>query len=135
MKQLEYLYFNIYNHYSKRSFYPDDSFVRLVTIYILSLSAGGWVLLLEASFLRLVRHVWFTTQSGAMMFAVTVYLVIGCMFHWIFIVNGHDQKILSKFAHSNSRNSNKKTGLILSAIIAVAPYILLASLKIFFPRS
>jgi hypothetical protein len=134
MKQLEYLYFNIYTHCSKRSFYPGDLYVRLRTMYLLCLSAGGWILLLQASFLRLIRHSWFSSQSSAMMFAMSVYLVIGFIFHRIFIVNEHDQKIFNKYAQSWDSNPNKKRDLLLSVLVTVIPYLLLLSLKLFFSR-
>ena len=135
MKPLEYLYFNIYTHYSRRSYFTSDLFIRLQTMYMLCLSAGGWVLLLQAIYLRLVRHVWFTTQSGAMLFATSVYLIIGLLFYRIFIVNEHDQKILDKYARTRNSNTNKKRDLFLSVFIAIVPYIFLASLKMLFMRS
>lgn len=135
MKQLEYLYFNIYNHYNKRSYYPDGLFVRLLTMYLLSLSAGGWILLVQAGFLRFVRQAWFTSPQAAMLFAVSVYLVVGLMFYRIFIVNEHDQKIVNKYADAWNRNPNKKRDLLISALIAIVPYVILLTIKMMFAKS
>lgn len=134
MKRLEYIYFNIYNHCIKRSYYPGELFVRLQTMYLLCLSAGGWVLLLQTSFLRFVRRVWFTSHPNAMLFSITIYLIFGLLFHYIFIVKEHDQKIFDKYAQDWDRNPNKKRDLLLSVLVTVAPYLIMASLKLFFPR-
>ena len=134
MKQLEYLYFNIYFFISKRSYFPDDLFVRLQAMYLLCFSAGGWILFLQAGFLRFVRHSWYASQSGAMLFAMTVYLGIALLFHRIFIVNEHDQKIFNKFVQDWDQNPNKKRDLLLSALVTALPYILMFSLKMIFPR-
>jgi hypothetical protein len=134
VKQLEYLYFTIYHHYSRRSYFPDDLTVRLQAMYILSLSAGGWILFLQASYLRLVRQVWFSSSSTAMMFAISVYLIIAALFHRIFIVQEYDQRIFNKYAGDWEQNPNKKRDLLICLLVAAVPYLLLISLKLFFPR-
>ena len=53
MKQFEYLYFAIYTHYSKRSYFPDHPAVRLQAMFLLSISVGGWILLGQATYLQL----------------------------------------------------------------------------------
>lgn len=102
---------------------------------ILALSAGGWILFLQASYLRFVRQVWFSSSSNAMMFAMTVYLLITGIFHQIFIVKEYDQEIFNKFSRTWARNPNKKRDLILCLLVAAVPYVLLISLKVFFPRT
>jgi hypothetical protein len=104
-------------------------------MYLICLSAGGWVLLLQAGFLRLVRNAWFSSQEGALLFAITVYMVIGLLFYRIFIVNEYDQKIFDKHSNSWANNPNKKRDLLISVLVAAVPYILLFSLKMIFPRS
>lgn len=134
MKQLEYLYFNIYNHYSRRSYFPSELFMRLQVMYLICLATGGWILLLQSCYLRFIRQSWFTAQSGAMTFALMVYLILGLIFHKIFIVDEHDQKILEKYSNAWGNNPNKKRDLMLSIFVAVVPYVLLVSLKMVFPR-
>lgn len=102
---------------------------------LLALSAGGWILFLQASYLRLVRQVWFSSSTSAMMFAMTVYLLITGIFHQIFIVKEYDQEIFNKFSRKWARNPNKKRDLILCLLVAAIPYILLVFLKVFFPRA
>jgi len=134
MKQVEYLYFNIYCHFSKRSYFSDPLFVRLQIMYLLCFSAGGWILFLETLYLRFLRHAWYSSQAVAMLFAMSVYLGIGILFHRIFIVNEYDQKIYNKYAQAWDRNPNKKRDLFISAFIAVMPYLLMMALKLVFPR-
>jgi hypothetical protein len=103
-------------------------------MYILSLSAGGWILFLQAAYLRLILNSWFSSQPGAMFFAISVYLIIGLAFYHIFIVNKRDEKILNKFEHLRLNDTNKKRDLLLSLFVAIVPYVLMVSLKVFFPR-
>ena len=69
-----------------------------------------------------------------MLFAVSVYLIIGLAFYHIFIINKRDEKILNKFEHLQLNDSNKKRDLLLSMFVAAVPYVLMLSLKLFFPR-
>ena len=134
MKQLEYLYFNIYNYYYRRSDFSSALFFRLQAMYMLSLSAGGWALLLQAAFLRLIKRAWFSSPAVAMSFALSVYLVIGLVFYRIFIIDNHDEKIFHKYEQSWNSNPNKKGVLLLCIFVAIVPYVLLLALSLLFPR-
>lgn len=56
------------------------------------------------------------------------------IFHRILIVEERDQRIFNKYAQAWSRNRNKKRDLLFAAFVVILPYILLISLKVFFPR-
>ena len=134
MKPIEYLYFNIYNHFYQRCYNSMDFYARLQAMYLFSLSAGGWVLLLEAVYLRMVRHSWFTTKPGATIFAAVVYLLTALIINHIFIVNERDRKIYGKYEEAWDRNPSKRRDLLISLFVIVVPYLFLASLSILYPR-
>jgi hypothetical protein len=133
VKHLEFVYFNIYAICQRRNQHLTSLPARLQTMYIISLSAGGWVLLLQAIFLRLVRRAWFSSPSFAMSFAMLVYFSTALLFYRIFIVNNYDEKIYNKYEQLQASNSNKQRALFLSVFVAIVPYLLLLLLKIFFP--
>jgi hypothetical protein len=133
MKPIEYLYFNIYNHFYQRSYARDFS-ARIQAMYLFSLSAGGWLLFLETAYLRAIRHSWFSSKPGASLFAAAVYLLTALVSNHIFIVNEGDRKIFGKYEEKWNLNPNKKRDLLISAFVIVAPYVLLVSLARFFPR-
>ncbi|RYY10688.1 MAG: hypothetical protein EOO04_36480 [Chitinophagaceae bacterium] len=134
MKPFEYLYFNIYNHCYQRSYHSGDSLSRFQAMYLLSFSTGGWILFLQAMYLRTIKHSWFTSKDGAMLFALSVYLVTAMVFHRIFIVNEKDQQILSKYESGWNNNPNKKRDLLLSMSFIAVPYVLIISMSLLFPR-
>jgi len=133
MKPIEYLYFNIYNHFYQRS-YSREFYARIQAMYLFSFSLGGWVLFLEAAYLRVVRHSWFSTKPGATIFAATVYLLTALVLNHIFIVNERDRRIFGKYEGKWDRNPNKKRDLMISVFVMVVPYVFLLSLAKFFPR-
>jgi hypothetical protein len=133
MNPIDYLYFNIYNHFYQRS-YASQFYARIQAMYLFSLSVGGWMLLMETAYLRMIRHSWFTTKPGATIFAATVYLLTAVIFNHIFIVNERDRKIFGKYEEEWDRNPNKKRDFIISVFVIVVPYLFLVSLSIFFPR-
>ena len=134
MRRIDYLYFNIYNHFYQRSYHLRDFYARIQAMYLFSLSVGGWVLFLEAAYLRMNRHSWFSSKTGAIFFAATVYLLTVLIFHQIFIVNERDRKIFGKYEEKWDRNPNKKRDLLISVFVIVIPYIFLVSLAKIFPR-
>lgn len=134
MKSFEYVYFNIYNYCNQRSYYSGNLTARFQAMYMLTLSAGGWALLLQAVYLRLIKKSWFASPEVAMGFSFSVYLIIGLLFHRIFIVNNHDEKILNKYEQAWNADPNKKRDLMLSIFAAVVPYVLLLSFSLIFPR-
>jgi hypothetical protein len=133
MKPIDYLYFNIYNHFYQRS-YASQFYARIQAMYLFSLSVGGWMLLVETAYLRMIRHSWFTTKPGATIFAATVYLLTALIFNHIFIVNERDRKIFGKYEEEWDRNPNKKRDFMISVFVIAVPYLFLVSLSIFFPR-
>lgn len=133
MKHFEYVYFNIYAYYQQRNQDLTSQPARLWTMYVIALSIGGWVLLLQAAFLRLIRHAWFTSQSLAMSFAIFVYVSTAMILYRIFIINNYDEKIYNKYESSWISNPNKAKGLLFSVLLVIAPYILLLTLKLLFP--
>lgn len=134
LKPIEYLYFNIYNHCYQRSAHSGEFLARFQAMYLFSLSVGGWILLMQTVYLRMIDHSWFSSRSGAMMFAITIYLLTAMISHRVFIINERDQKIFGKYEESWNSNPNKKRDLMISLFIMVVPYILLVSLATFFPR-
>lgn len=103
-------------------------------MYLLALSAGGWILFLQQVFLRYVRVVWFASPEAAMINALSVYLGITFIFHRIFIVNGKDQQIFDKYVNTWNENPNKKRDLFLALFFAAVPYISMVFVKMFLPR-
>jgi hypothetical protein len=134
MKPIDYLYFNIYNHFYQRSYSSRDFSVRIQAMYLFSLSAGGWILFLETVYLRTIRHSWFSSKPGATLFAATVYLLTALVLNHIFIVKERDRKIFGKYEEKWDRNPKKRRDLLISVFVIVAPYIFLVSLAILFPR-
>jgi hypothetical protein len=134
MKPIDYLYFNIYNHFYQRSYQARDFYARIQALYLFSLTVGGWILFLEAAYLRIVRQSWFSSKPASAFFAAAVYMLTALFFNQIFIVNERDRKIFGKYEEAWDRNPNKKRDLMISAFFIVVPYILLLSLSKYFPR-
>jgi hypothetical protein len=134
MKPIDYLYFNIYNHFYQRSYNFRDFYVRILAMYLFSFSLGGWILFMEAAYLRIIRHSWFTSKPGATIFAATVYLLAALVLNHIFIVKERDRKIFGKYEEKWDRNPKKKRDLLISVFVMVVPYLFLVSLAKFFPR-
>ncbi|HVY73388.1 MAG TPA: hypothetical protein VG890_01080 [Puia sp.] len=134
MKPIEYLYFTIYNHFYQRSSQFREFYARIQAMYLFSISAGGWFLFLQAAYLRIVRHAWFSSKGGAVFFAAGIYLLTAMAFYQLFIVSERDRKIFGKFEEAWARNPNKRRDLLIAVFIMVVPYLLLMSLAKFFPR-
>ena len=134
MKKLDYVYFTIYHYCSRQSYFPDSLLVRMSCMYLLALSVGGWLLFLQTLFLRFVQNAWFSSHSGAMVSALTIYFGIAVLFYRIFIIDKKDQKIVDKYARAWQENPNKKRDSFLALIIASAPYIAMACIKFFISR-
>lgn len=134
MKKFEYVYFTIYHHYSKKSYFPDSATVRLKSMYLLCFSVGGWILFLQALFLRLVKNAWFVSQSTAMFYSLSIFGAITFLFYRVFIINGHDQKIFDKYVNSWPDNPNKKRDLLVASLFIAIPFISMIALRVFLPR-
>ena len=134
MKQIDYFYFNIYNHFYRRSVQMQDLSARLQAMYLFSICAGGWLLLVEAVYLRVFRHSWFTSRPVSMLFAASVYLLTALISHHIFIVKERDQHIFGKYKQAWHSSAHQKRDLLVSAFLIVVPYVLLFSLARIFPK-
>src|SRR5689334_17060945 len=123
VKKIEYVYFNIYQYYNSNSSLANAFAVRLKCMYLLSLSAGGWILFLQSVFIRFIRHGWYSSQGVAMLGALSIYTFITYLFYHIFIVEGRDQVIFDRYINKWENNPNKKRDLIITSFIAAAPYL------------
>ena len=132
MKHLDYLYFNIYNHFYKASQSRQGVNPRLQAMYLFALGSGGWLLLLEALYLHLVKHSRFSSHAGSTIFSASLYMLLAYLFNQIFIVQDRDLRIFSKYEESSNRNPKRKGHLILSFGILILPYLALVSCAVFF---
>ncbi|HTQ27339.1 MAG TPA: hypothetical protein VMI35_04390 [Puia sp.] len=135
MKAIEYLYFRIYNFFHQRNNTSPEFYTRMISMYFFSLSVGGWILFLEASYLRVFRHAWFSSKPAACVFAAGVYLLSALILHQIFIVNEHDRKIMAKYEDKWKEKPTKKRDVLISVLGITGPYILNISLAILFPHT
>ena len=92
------------------------------------------MLFVQALFLRLVRRAWFSSQASAMSFAVLVYLAAALFFYRLLIVNNYDEKMYDKYNPSGTDDPTKQKGLLLAVFLTAVPYLLLAALKLLFPK-
>ena len=131
MKHVDYLYFNIYYYFHKER----ESFnARIQAMYLFSLGSGGWVLLLQALYLHLIKHSRFSSKGESMFFAASIYALTAVLFNYIFIVNDRDQKIFGKYEEWSSQNPKMRRHFILSLTILMIPYLALGCLAFFMPR-
>ena len=100
-------------------------------MYLLSISAGGWILFMQSLFFRFIRNGWFSSHVVAMINALTVYTTITVLFHRIFIVEERDQKIFDKYISKWNDNPNKKRDLFITSFIAAVPYLSMLCIKLF----
>ena len=132
VKKIEYVYFNIYQYYNSTSSLSNAFAVRLKCMYLLSLSAGGWILFLQSVFLRFIRHGWYSSQAIAMFGALSIYTFITYLFYHIFIVEGRDQIIFDRYINKWENNPNKRRDLIITSFIAAAPYLSMLTMRMLF---
>jgi hypothetical protein len=100
-------------------------------MYLLALSAGGWILFLQQLFLRFVRVAWFSSHAAAMLNALAIYTAITWIFYRIFIVEEKDQQIFEKYVSKWDNNPNKKRDLLVISLVAALPYLLMTGIKIY----
>ena len=132
MKYLDYLYFNIYNHFYRVSQYRQGFNPRMQAMYLFSLGSGGWLLLLETLYLHLIKHSRFSSHTGSTIFSASLYLLIAFLFNHIFIVKYRDLQIFDKYEGLSNRNPKRKWHFIISFSILLLPYLVLVSLAVFF---
>jgi hypothetical protein len=133
MKHIDYLYFNIYNYFHSTSQYKESFNVRIQAMYLFALGSGGWLLLMEALYLHLIRHSWFPSRAASTIFAASLYLLTAVLSNYIFIVKDRDQLIFGKYEELFNNNPKRKRHLFISAIVLVIPYLVLLSFAIFYP--
>jgi hypothetical protein len=103
-------------------------------MYLLSLSAGGWLLFLQSLFVRFVRDTWFSSPVAAMINALSIYTAMAFLFYRIFIVEERDQKIFDKYINAWHGNPYKKRDLIITSFVAAAPYVSMVCIKLYLHR-
>ena len=134
MKRFEYVYFNIYQYYSRQSYFSNCYIVRLKSMYLLSISAGGWLLFLQSLFFRFVRNGWFSSPVAAMSNALSIYTAMAFLFYRIFIVEERDQKIFDKYINAWHDNPHKKRDLFITSFVAAVPYVSMVCIKLYLHR-
>jgi hypothetical protein len=134
MKHVDYLYFNIYNFFYRISQYRQSVNVRIQAMYLFSIGSAGWLLLMEALYLHLIRHSWFLSQAESGFFAVSLYILTTIFFNYIFIIKDRDLEIFGKYEEVANQNPKWKWHLIFSASVLVIPYLVLISFAVFFRR-
>lgn len=134
MKHIDYLYFNIFNYFQKSGLDRQSFNSRIQAMYIFSLGLGGWLLLLESSYLHFVKHARFSNRGASALFAASLYFLTALLFNYIFITKERDLKIFGKYEMLSEENPNRKLHLTLSIGILILPYLGLGTFAIFFPR-
>ncbi len=134
MKHLDYLYFNIYNHFYRISQYRQSLNPRMQAMYMFSLGSGGWVLFLEALYLRLIKHTRVSSKTESIVFAMSIYMLSALLFSYIFIVKDRDQKIFGKYEALSSRNPKRNLHFIISIAVLLLPYLGLAAIALLLSR-
>src|SRR5882757_242948 len=114
MKHIDYLYFNIYNYFYRISQYRQSFNTRIQAMYLFSLGSGGWLLLLEALYLHLIKHAWFSSPAESAIFAISLYVLTALLFNYTFIIKDRDLKIFEKYEELSNQNPKRKRHLIIS---------------------
>ncbi|MDR3715100.1 MAG: hypothetical protein P4L51_19985 [Puia sp.] len=131
MKHIDYLYFNIYNYFHRSSLYRQSYNARIQTVYLFSIGSGGWLLLLQAVYIRLIKHSRFESPVQSTFFAASIYLLLALLFNYIFIVKERDQKLLSRYEELSNQNPKRKRHFIVSLCVLVFPYLVPLSIAVF----
>jgi hypothetical protein len=134
MKHVDYLYFNIYDYFYRISLERKNFNARVQAMYLFSLGSGGWVLLLEALYLHVIKHSRFSSRVESTIFAASIYMLTLVLFNYIFITKDRDLKIFGKYEELSIPNPKRKRDLIISLGVLSIPYIVLIIFAVFFPR-
>ncbi|HEX9511508.1 MAG TPA: hypothetical protein VF939_13560 [Puia sp.] len=134
MKHIDYLYFNIYNYFYKTSQDRQSFNTRIQAMYLFSLGSGGWLLLMQALYLHIIRHAWFSSQAESAVFAISIYILTAILFNYIFIVKHRDLQIFGKYEELSNQNPKRKWHLIISFSVLAMPYLALLFFAFFSPR-
>ena len=133
MKQIDYLYFNIYNYFNHVGVCKQNFNARFQAMYLFSLGMGGWLLFFQAVYLHL-NHSRFSSRGESTIFASAILLLAGILSNYIFIVKQRDMEILEKYETLSDKNPGMKKDFIVSLSILLLPYLALLSFAIFSPR-
>lgn len=134
MKHIDYLYFNIYNYFYRISQDRQGINARTQAMYLFSLGSGGWLLLLQALYLHLVKHTRFASRMESTIFAASIYMLTAMLFNYIFIVKHRDLKIFGKYEEMSNQNPKRRRHLIISITVLIIPYLALFFFAVFSPR-
>lgn len=134
MKHIDYLYFNIYSYCYRLSQYRQSFNTRIQAMYLFSLGSGGWLLLLESSYLHFVKHNRFNSRMESILFALAIYGLTAMLFHYIFIVKDRDQKIVDKFEQQIGGSPQHRWHVLASIGILALPYLILMGYALLLPR-
>jgi len=134
MKHIDYLYFNIYNYFYRVSQDRQNFNARMQAMYLFALGSGGWLLLLEAFYLHVIKHSRFVSRVESTVFAASIYLLTAVFFNYIFIVKDRDLKIFGKYSAIADQNPKQKVHFVVSVIVLSLPYLALLAFTVFSPR-
>ena len=132
MKQVDYLYFNIYRYFYKISQARQSFNPRIQALYLFTLGSGGWFLLLEAIYVRLIRGTRFSSHGESFIFSMTIYLVSLVLANYIYISKERDLKIFEEYGASEA--PVRKQHQFFSFSILLLPYLLIAVFGMVFSR-
>src|SRR6186713_1688138 len=96
MKQLDLLYFNIYNYFFNVGTCRQNFNARFQAMYLFALGAGGWLLFFQALYFHIVDER-FASRSTSTIFAGSIFILAGIVCNYIFIVKDRDLKIFGKY--------------------------------------
>jgi len=134
MKHIDYLYFNIYDYFHRLSSYRQNFNARIQAVYLFSLGLGGWLLLLQTSYLHFIKHNRFSSRGESAIFAFSIYMLTAAMSNYIFIIKHRDLKILDKYEEIADQNPRRRRHFVISLSILIIPYLILLASAVIFPR-
>ncbi len=134
MKHIDYLYFNIYSYFYRTGLFSQSLNARTQAMYLFSLGTGGWLLLLQALYLHVIKHSRFSSKGESTFFAASIYMLTTVLFNYIFIIRHRDLKIFGKYEELSNQNPKRKIHFIISISILLLPYLALLSFAVLFPR-
>jgi hypothetical protein len=133
MKQIDYLYFNIYSYFHNTGACKQSYNARFQAMYLFALGLGGWLLFLQALYLH-ANHSRFSSRGESTLFAAAIFMLTGLLSHYIFIVKERDMEIFGKYEALSGVAPKRKMHFLISLSILLLPYLALLFFAIFYPR-
>jgi len=133
MKLINYLYFNIYSYFYHTGVCRQSYNARIQAMYLFSLGLGGWLLFLQSSYLHLI-HARFSSRGESTFFAAAIFMLVGALSHYIFLVRHRDMDVFGKYEGLPNNNPKRKSHFFISLSVLLLPYLALFSFAIFCPR-